>query len=118
MILLRNLTLARAGRPLLEGVNLSLNAGQKVGVTGANGCGKSSLFALLTGDLHQEAGDLELPPQWVIAHVAQDTPALDTVRAWPPLRHNKSRRIPRRMRDGRHRWCRSTSKPWDRCARR
>ena len=79
MILLRNLTLARAGRPLLEGVNLSLNAGQKVGVTGANGCGKSSLFALFTGDLHQEAGDLELPPQWVIAHVAQDTPALDTV---------------------------------------
>ncbi|MBA3902432.1 MAG: ABC transporter ATP-binding protein [Rhodocyclaceae bacterium] len=79
MILLRNLTLARAGRPLLEGVNLSLHAGQKVGVTGANGCGKSSLFALLTGDLHQEAGDLELPPQWVIAHVAQDTPALDTV---------------------------------------
>ena len=79
MILLRNLTLARAGRPLLEGVNLSLNAGQKVGVTGANGCGKSSLFALFTDDLHQEAGDLELPPQWVIAHVAQDTPALDAV---------------------------------------
>ncbi len=79
MILLRNLTLARAGRPLLEGVNLSLHAGQKVGLTGANGCGKSSLFALLTNDLHQEQGDLELPPQWVIAHVAQDTPALDTV---------------------------------------
>ncbi len=79
MILLRNLTLARAGRPLLEGVNLSLHAGQKVGITGANGCGKSSLFALLTNDLHQEQGDLEMPPQWVIAHVAQDTPALDTV---------------------------------------
>jgi ATP-binding cassette subfamily F protein 3 len=79
VILLRNLTLARAGRPLLEGVNLSLHAGQKVGVTGANGCGKSSLFALFTGDLHQEAGDLELPPQWVIAHVAQDTPALDAI---------------------------------------
>ncbi len=76
MILLRNLTLARAGRPLLEGVNLSLHAGQKVGVTGANGCGKSSLFALFTGELHQEAGDLELPPRWVIAHVGQETPAL------------------------------------------
>jgi len=79
VILIRNLTLARAGRPLLEGVNLSLHAGQKVGLTGANGCGKSSLFALLTNDLHQEQGDLELPPQWIIAHVAQDTPALDTV---------------------------------------
>lgn len=78
MILLRNLTLARAGRPLLEGVNLSLHVGQKVGVTGANGCGKSSLFALFTGELHQEAGDLELPPQWVIAHVGQETPALAT----------------------------------------
>ncbi len=78
MILLRNLTLARAGKPLLEGVNLSLHVGQKVGVTGANGCGKSSLFALFTGELHQEAGDLELPPQWVIAHVGQETPALAT----------------------------------------
>jgi ATP-binding cassette subfamily F protein 3 len=78
VILLRNLTLARAGRPLLEGVNLSLHAGQKVGVTGANGCGKSSLFALFTGALHQEAGDLELPPNWVIAHVGQETPALAT----------------------------------------
>ena len=79
VILIRNLILARAGRPLLEGINLSLHAGQKVGVVGANGCGKSSLFALFTNDLHQEAGDLEMPPQWVIAHVAQDTPALDAV---------------------------------------
>ncbi len=76
MILLRNLTLARAGRPLIEGASLSLHAGWKAGVTGANGCGKSSLFALFGGDLHQEAGDLELPPQWVIAHVGQETPAL------------------------------------------
>ncbi|HNQ56360.1 MAG: ABC transporter ATP-binding protein [Rhodocyclaceae bacterium] len=78
MILLRNLTLARAGRPLIEDVSLGLHAGWKVGVTGANGCGKSSLFALFSGDLHQEAGDLELPPQWVIAHVGQETPALAT----------------------------------------
>jgi len=78
VILLRNLTLARAGRPLIEDVSLGLHAGWKVGVTGANGCGKSSLFALFSGDLHQEAGDLELPPQWVIAHVGQETPALAT----------------------------------------
>ncbi len=76
MILLRNLTLARAGRPLIEGASLGLHAGWKAGLTGANGSGKSSLFALLTGELHQEGGDLELPPQWVIAHVGQETPAL------------------------------------------
>jgi ATP-binding cassette subfamily F protein 3 len=76
VILLRNLTLARAGRPLIEGASLGLHAGWKVGVTGANGCGKSSLFALLAGELHQEAGDLELPPNWTIAHVGQETPAL------------------------------------------
>jgi ATP-binding cassette subfamily F protein 3 len=78
VILLRNLTLARAGRPLIEGASLSLHAGWKVGLTGANGCGKSSLFALFSGELHQEAGDLELPPNWVIAHVGQETPALAT----------------------------------------
>ena len=69
MILLRNLTLARAGRPLIEGASFGLHAGWKVGLTGANGCGKSSLFALLSDELHQEAGDLELPPNWVVAHV-------------------------------------------------
>jgi ATP-binding cassette subfamily F protein 3 len=76
MITLRNLTLARAGRNLLEGVDLTLHARQKIGVVGANGCGKSSLFALLRGELHQEAGDLDMPPGLVVAHVAQDTPAL------------------------------------------
>ncbi|HMM54861.1 MAG TPA: ATP-binding cassette domain-containing protein [Candidatus Desulfobacillus sp.] len=78
MILLRNLTLARAGRPLIENASLGLHAGWKVGVTGANGCGKSSLFALLAGALGQEAGELELPPGWIVAHVAQETPALAT----------------------------------------
>ncbi len=78
MILLRNLTLARAGRPLIEGASFGLHAGWKVGLTGANGCGKSSLFALLSDELHQEAGDLELPPNWVVAHVGQETPALAT----------------------------------------
>jgi ATP-binding cassette subfamily F protein 3 len=72
MITLRNLTLARGGKVLLEGIDLTLHAGQKIGVVGPNGCGKSSLFALLLGDLHQEAGDLELPGRLTIAHVAQD----------------------------------------------
>jgi ATP-binding cassette subfamily F protein 3 len=75
MITLRQLTLARGGKLLLEGIDLTLHAGQKIGVVGPNGCGKSSLFALLLGDLHQEAGDLELPGRLTIAHVAQDIPA-------------------------------------------
>ena len=75
MITLRNLTLARGGKLLLEGIDLTLHAGQKIGVVGPNGCGKSSLFALLLGNLHQEAGDLELPGRLTVAHVAQDIPA-------------------------------------------
>ena len=76
MIQLRNLTLARGARPLIEGASLQIHPGHKVALTGANGAGKSSLFALLRGELHQEAGDLDMPPAWVVAHVAQETPAL------------------------------------------
>ncbi|HWS12754.1 MAG TPA: ATP-binding cassette domain-containing protein [Rhodocyclaceae bacterium] len=75
MITLRNLSLARGGKLLIEGAACQIHAGQKVGVVGANGCGKSSLFALILGELHAEAGELELPPGWVVAHVAQETPA-------------------------------------------
>ena len=53
MITLRQLTLARGGKVLLEGIDLTLHAGQKIGVVGPNGSGKSSLFALLLGDLHK-----------------------------------------------------------------
>jgi len=76
MIQLRNLTLARGGEPLIDGASLQVHPGWKVGLTGANGCGKSSFFALMRGELHAEAGDLELPASWAIAHVSQDTPAL------------------------------------------
>lgn len=55
---------------------MQLHPGHKVGLTGANGAGKSSLFALLRGEMQLESGDLEMPPTWVIAHVAQETPAL------------------------------------------
>ena len=75
MITLRQLTLARGSKLLLEGIDLTLHASQKIGVVGANGCGKSSLFALLLGELHQEAGDLELPGRLIIAHVSQEVPA-------------------------------------------
>jgi ATP-binding cassette subfamily F protein 3 len=53
-----------------------MHPGWKVGLTGANGCGKSSFLGLLRGELHADRGDLERPPGWVLAHVAQDTPAL------------------------------------------
>ena len=76
MIALRQLTFARAARPLVVDANLQLHPGWKVGVVGANGCGKSSLFALLAGELHAEAGDCEIPASWQIARVTQETPAL------------------------------------------
>lgn len=75
MISLRHLALHRGGRALLEDVNLTIYAGQKIGVTGANGTGKSSLFALLRGELQQDSGDLDMPPRLIVAHVGQETPA-------------------------------------------
>jgi len=61
---------------LVEEASFQLHPGHKVGLTGANGAGKSSLFALLRGELHPEVGDLDIPPNWTVAHVAQETPAL------------------------------------------
>jgi ATP-binding cassette, subfamily F, member 3 len=78
LIRISNLTLARGATRLLEGANLTVHAGHKVGLVGPNGCGKSSLFALLRGELHADAGDVELPAAWTIAHVAQETPAVET----------------------------------------
>ena len=74
MLELDAVTLRRGPKLLLEGVDLRVHAGQKVGLTGANGCGKSSLFALLRGELQPDGGEVSLPPEWRIAHVAQQTP--------------------------------------------
>ncbi|MCL1825084.1 MAG: ATP-binding cassette domain-containing protein [Betaproteobacteria bacterium] len=76
MIRFCNLRLARGARVLIDGVSLQLFPGWKIGLTGANGSGKSSLFALLRGQLLPDRGDLEWPSGWTIAHVAQETPAL------------------------------------------
>ncbi len=76
MIRISDLTLARGAKRLLEGASLTVHAGHKVGLVGPNGCGKSSLFALLRGEVHADAGDVELPSTWTIAHVAQETPAV------------------------------------------
>jgi ATP-binding cassette, subfamily F, member 3 len=75
MLQLRQLSLRRGPRLLLEGADLTVHPGQKVGLVGPNGCGKSSLFALVRGELHADAGDLSLPAAWEIAHVAQQTPS-------------------------------------------
>ncbi|MCZ7563726.1 MAG: ATP-binding cassette domain-containing protein [Burkholderiales bacterium] len=74
MIHLRNLTLRRGAKLLLAGTDAAIAPGQRVGVIGPNGCGKSTLFALFTGDLHPDGGDVEVPPGWVVAHVAQEIP--------------------------------------------
>ncbi|MDR3393870.1 MAG: ATP-binding cassette domain-containing protein [Parasulfuritortus sp.] len=77
MIRLTQLTLIRGTKPLIETADLTLNPGEKIGLIGANGSGKSSLFALLRNELHPDAGDVDFPSAWRIAHVAQETPALD-----------------------------------------
>ena len=75
MLQLDNLCLRRGPRLLFEDASFQIHPGQKVGVTGANGTGKSSLFALILNELHADAGDLRYPKGWVIAYVAQQTPA-------------------------------------------
>lgn len=77
MLTLSNLAIRRGAHLLFEQASLSIHRGNRVGVTGANGCGKSSLFALILNRLHSDAGELELPPHTVIAHVAQETPAVE-----------------------------------------
>ena len=77
MLQLRNIELRRGTRLLLEGADLTVYPGQKVGLVGANGCGKSSLFALIKGELHPDAGEVLVPAGWEIAHVAQQTPSGD-----------------------------------------
>ena len=77
MIRFSQLTLARGAKVLVEASEATLNPGEKIGLVGANGSGKSSLFALLRGELHADKGDADFPARWRVAHVAQETPALD-----------------------------------------
>ncbi|WP_110970728.1 ATP-binding cassette domain-containing protein [Pseudomonas huaxiensis] len=77
MIRLSNLTLQRGPQRLLEGAELTLHAGHKAGLIGANGAGKSSLFALLRGELTPDAGNCQLPGDWRIAHMRQEVDTLD-----------------------------------------
>lgn len=76
MITAENLTLMRGGDVLFEDSRLQIFPQHRVGLVGKNGCGKSSLFALLRGELQADSGQFQVPSKWRIASVAQDTPAL------------------------------------------
>jgi ATP-binding cassette subfamily F protein 3 len=77
MLQFDHVSLRRGSRLLFENATCQIHPGQKVGVTGANGTGKSSLFALVLGELGADAGDIQLPRDWTIAHLAQEIPATD-----------------------------------------
>ncbi|MCZ4314880.1 ATP-binding cassette domain-containing protein [Comamonadaceae bacterium G21597-S1] len=77
MITLKNVTLRRGTKVLLDNASVTLNPGEKVGLVGRNGAGKSSLFALLDGSLHEDAGDFSVPAQWRMGQVAQNMPETD-----------------------------------------
>ena len=77
MIFFSNLTLKRGQSILLENANATINPQQKIGLVGKNGCGKSSLFALLKQEIAAEEGDVSYPASWKLAWVNQETPALD-----------------------------------------
>ena len=77
MIRLQNLSLQRGPLRLLDHVELTVNPGHRVGLVGANGAGKSSLFALLQGQLQADSGDCLIPAQWRIAHMQQEVTALE-----------------------------------------
>src|SRR3954471_6790468 len=77
MIRFQQVSLMRGIKPLLDKVDLTLNPGDKIGLIGANGAGKTSLFGLLRGELHADLGEVDYPTKWRMAYVAQETPALD-----------------------------------------
>ncbi len=74
MIQIKNLTLRRGVKVVLHNASVTLNPGEKVGLVGRNGAGKSSLFSLIANRLQADAGDLEMPPTWRLGEVAQDMP--------------------------------------------
>ena len=77
MITLRDVTLRRGVKVVLDHATVTLQPSEKIGLVGRNGAGKSSLFALLTNRLHADGGDVSMPPRWRLAEVAQDMPETD-----------------------------------------
>ena len=74
MLALSNISLRRGPKVLIESASFQAHAGQRIGVIGPNGCGKSSLFAMFLGELEPDDGELVLDPRYEIAHVAQENP--------------------------------------------
>ncbi|MDB3966652.1 ATP-binding cassette domain-containing protein [Porticoccaceae bacterium] len=72
MISMTEIELRRGTKVLLSDAELVIHPGQHIGIIGANGCGKSSLFKLLLGQLAPDAGNLFIPSDWRIAHMAQE----------------------------------------------
>ncbi|PJC85592.1 ABC transporter ATP-binding protein [Vibrio sp. HA2012] len=77
MITFSDIQLLRGGTPLLDQASATIHPGDKIGLVGKNGCGKSTLFALIKDELSVDAGSFSLPAQWEMAWVAQETPALE-----------------------------------------
>ena len=96
MLNFNEVSLWRGPRELIANLTVTIHAGEKVGITGGNGVGKSSLFALILGELQTDQGEFSLPPQAVVAHVAQETPAVEkaaidyAIDGDAPLRHIES----------------------------
>ncbi len=78
MLRFEDLALRRGPLLLFEHVDLALHAGWRIGVSGRNGAGKSSLLGLVAGELAPDAGHFERPRDWAMAFVRQEVPALDT----------------------------------------
>ena len=74
MITLKNVTLRRGSKVLLDGTSVTINPSENVGLVGRNGAGKSSLFAVLNGSLQEDGGELGMPSHWRMSQVAQDMP--------------------------------------------
>jgi ATP-binding cassette subfamily F protein 3 len=77
LITFRNLAIARGAKALVRNLTLTIHARERIGIVGANGCGKSSLLAALAGELYPDAGEIQMPPGLAIAQVAQETPATE-----------------------------------------
>ncbi|WP_367395087.1 ABC-F family ATP-binding cassette domain-containing protein [Cupriavidus sp. Agwp_2] len=74
MISVRNVTLRRGVNVVLDQASVTFNPGEKIGLVGRNGAGKSSFFGLLNGTLHEDSGEFSIPAAWKMGQVAQEMP--------------------------------------------
>ncbi|MDF3837740.1 ATP-binding cassette domain-containing protein [Cupriavidus basilensis] len=74
MISVRNVTLRRGVNVVLDRASVTFNPGEKIGLVGRNGAGKSSFFSLLNGTLHEDSGEFSIPAAWKMGQVAQEMP--------------------------------------------